>query len=445
MGIFAWTDIIEGEELTFDYNWESIGKDVKKCNCGATNCRKYFGAKKQKEEKKAEEKSTTGNGKTGKGRKGLTKGEKAGEKKRKLVEDEAMTAGTKKKKKTVKNGSEEEDTSDECQIEKKKKKRKRGCEDNHVAVKKKKLSGKSKDAKQVKSRKAQGEEEDKKEQSEKCAVVKRKYVRKEVCNSSSVKKLAARKKQEEEEEEKEVEEEDVQNGRDTLNGIFSKTHVGWEVALQSEHAKYITGESLNNILQLSTANITRATHPGRCSSSVFMMRNIRKVHRSWQDLFDLKLCEALRHGRRPQLVYFQNKGTRNRVTLDGAASSRIASSSCAKGRGDGSCRGKGKIGRGSARGFTKSGKSGASTEKEKEGKKKKNATEKKGSNKERKLVVIPFEYEEITRAGRNWWMAPAALRQREHRIAVGEGKKVQWGENFLRAECRGKTFADSLR
>jgi hypothetical protein len=44
IGLFANRDLIEGEEITFNYNYERVGGAVaKKCECGAVNCRGFIG------------------------------------------------------------------------------------------------------------------------------------------------------------------------------------------------------------------------------------------------------------------------------------------------------------------------------------------------------------------------------------------------------------------
>jgi hypothetical protein len=44
IGLFANRDLIEGEEITFNYNYEPVGGAVaKKCECGAVNCRGFIG------------------------------------------------------------------------------------------------------------------------------------------------------------------------------------------------------------------------------------------------------------------------------------------------------------------------------------------------------------------------------------------------------------------
>eukprot|EP00730_Choanoeca_flexa_P003153 TRINITY_DN11309_c0_g1_i3.p1 TRINITY_DN11309_c0_g1~~TRINITY_DN11309_c0_g1_i3.p1 ORF type:complete len:1540 (+),score=400.41 TRINITY_DN11309_c0_g1_i3:253-4620(+) len=49
VGIFADRDIEEGEELTYDYNFQSFNEDVK-CYCGSAKCRGYIRAKPRDEE-----------------------------------------------------------------------------------------------------------------------------------------------------------------------------------------------------------------------------------------------------------------------------------------------------------------------------------------------------------------------------------------------------------
>jgi hypothetical protein len=44
IGLFANRDLIEGEEITFNYNYERVGGAVaKKCECGSANCRGFIG------------------------------------------------------------------------------------------------------------------------------------------------------------------------------------------------------------------------------------------------------------------------------------------------------------------------------------------------------------------------------------------------------------------
>eukprot|EP00011_Vannellida_sp_DIVA3-517-6-12_P007707 CAMPEP_0114626740 /NCGR_PEP_ID=MMETSP0168-20121206/11940_1 /TAXON_ID=95228 ORGANISM="Vannella sp., Strain DIVA3 517/6/12" /NCGR_SAMPLE_ID=MMETSP0168 /ASSEMBLY_ACC=CAM_ASM_000044 /LENGTH=418 /DNA_ID=CAMNT_0001838059 /DNA_START=154 /DNA_END=1407 /DNA_ORIENTATION=- len=47
VGIFALRDIDEGTELTFDYQFQRVGKVKQKCYCGAANCRGFLGEKKK--------------------------------------------------------------------------------------------------------------------------------------------------------------------------------------------------------------------------------------------------------------------------------------------------------------------------------------------------------------------------------------------------------------
>jgi len=48
VGIFAEEDILPGEEITFDYQFERFGGDKQPCFCGEPNCRGFLGAKKKK-------------------------------------------------------------------------------------------------------------------------------------------------------------------------------------------------------------------------------------------------------------------------------------------------------------------------------------------------------------------------------------------------------------
>ena len=55
VGLFAIKDVGPGTELTFNYQFETVGDDKKKCMCGAANCSGLIGEKpqnKEKEEKK---------------------------------------------------------------------------------------------------------------------------------------------------------------------------------------------------------------------------------------------------------------------------------------------------------------------------------------------------------------------------------------------------------
>jgi hypothetical protein len=49
MGIFAKRDILQGEEITFDYNVDRYGSQVQSCYCGSDNCMGYLGGKTQTE------------------------------------------------------------------------------------------------------------------------------------------------------------------------------------------------------------------------------------------------------------------------------------------------------------------------------------------------------------------------------------------------------------
>jgi histone-lysine N-methyltransferase SETD2 len=48
VGIFAKRDIMEGEELTFDYQFERFGSKKQRCLCGAKNCCIWIGGKPKK-------------------------------------------------------------------------------------------------------------------------------------------------------------------------------------------------------------------------------------------------------------------------------------------------------------------------------------------------------------------------------------------------------------
>jgi histone-lysine N-methyltransferase SETD2 len=43
IGLFALSDIANGEELTFDYNFERYGDKPMRCYCGSKRCRKFIG------------------------------------------------------------------------------------------------------------------------------------------------------------------------------------------------------------------------------------------------------------------------------------------------------------------------------------------------------------------------------------------------------------------
>ncbi|XP_018025222.1 uncharacterized protein LOC108680821 isoform X2 [Hyalella azteca] len=80
VGLFALCDIPAGSEVTFNYHFECVGTEKKKCNCGATNCSGYIGAKVQK----IEPKKPVGFGKKKKKKKPATK----------VTEDECFRCGT---------------------------------------------------------------------------------------------------------------------------------------------------------------------------------------------------------------------------------------------------------------------------------------------------------------------------------------------------------------
>lgn len=48
IGIFAMRDVLEGEELTFDYQFERFGSKKQKCLCGSANCCQWIGGKIEK-------------------------------------------------------------------------------------------------------------------------------------------------------------------------------------------------------------------------------------------------------------------------------------------------------------------------------------------------------------------------------------------------------------
>lgn len=48
VGIFAIKDLEVGDEITFDYNFQRVGKEKQPCHCKATNCRGFLGEKKKK-------------------------------------------------------------------------------------------------------------------------------------------------------------------------------------------------------------------------------------------------------------------------------------------------------------------------------------------------------------------------------------------------------------
>jgi len=45
VGIFAIRDIMENEELTFDYKFDSFNTSLTKCLCGAPTCKGYLGVR----------------------------------------------------------------------------------------------------------------------------------------------------------------------------------------------------------------------------------------------------------------------------------------------------------------------------------------------------------------------------------------------------------------
>ena len=47
VGVFANRDIVEGEELTFDYQFERIGNTTMPCFCGSSKCRHMLGKSKE--------------------------------------------------------------------------------------------------------------------------------------------------------------------------------------------------------------------------------------------------------------------------------------------------------------------------------------------------------------------------------------------------------------
>ena len=51
VGLFAVEDIKPGDELTFNYQFETVGDVQKKCLCGAASCTGNLGGKQKKEEK----------------------------------------------------------------------------------------------------------------------------------------------------------------------------------------------------------------------------------------------------------------------------------------------------------------------------------------------------------------------------------------------------------
>ena len=51
VGLFAIKDVPPGSELTFNYQFETVGDDKKKCMCGAANCSGLIGEKPQNKEK----------------------------------------------------------------------------------------------------------------------------------------------------------------------------------------------------------------------------------------------------------------------------------------------------------------------------------------------------------------------------------------------------------
>ena len=55
VGLFAIKDIQPGSELTFNYQFETVGDNKKQCMCGAANCSGLIGEKPIKEEKRVKE------------------------------------------------------------------------------------------------------------------------------------------------------------------------------------------------------------------------------------------------------------------------------------------------------------------------------------------------------------------------------------------------------
>ena len=51
VGFFAKQDIAEGEELTFDYQFERIGEGAQECHCGMPSCSGFIGGKQQKSDR----------------------------------------------------------------------------------------------------------------------------------------------------------------------------------------------------------------------------------------------------------------------------------------------------------------------------------------------------------------------------------------------------------
>lgn len=54
VGIVSMKDIPEGEELTFDYMFDSFSTQYQKCYCGAKFCRGFLGMKPMNEEQERE-------------------------------------------------------------------------------------------------------------------------------------------------------------------------------------------------------------------------------------------------------------------------------------------------------------------------------------------------------------------------------------------------------
>jgi SET domain len=49
IGLFTLRDVKAGEELTFDYNFETVGGQQKECLCGAKSCRRFLDSKKSQQ------------------------------------------------------------------------------------------------------------------------------------------------------------------------------------------------------------------------------------------------------------------------------------------------------------------------------------------------------------------------------------------------------------
>ena len=248
MGVFAWTDIAEGEELTFDYNWESIGTDLKKCSCGAHNCRGFLGAKKQKLVKT----SSSLNG---------MRGRKKKEKKEKEQERVLSKIG---------NGK----------VEFRKGNSRRNTVTKNILIsesEEEEEEEKEEEEKEVEEEEEEGDEEE---------------------------------KDEEDEEEEGTVDDDMNNVAESIqgnnwNGIFSRTHSGWECRLQHNLASGITNLASTTVLEqnrnhgndgeniISKKEKEEGKERGKVSSPFLLKRNIRRLQMDWQAAYDTFLCTQI--------------------------------------------------------------------------------------------------------------------------------------------------------